>query len=110
LINAMARDKTIIVSTHLLEEVHAVCTRAIIIASGRILADATPGELEARSRYHQAVSLTAENVKAARDALSRASPMSPRSRSIRRTGASPHSRSQDARSSPQSATRSPARA
>ena len=71
LINAMARDKTIIVSTHLLEEVHAVCTRAIIIASGRILADATPGELEARSRYHQAVSLTAENVKAARDALAR---------------------------------------
>ncbi len=34
LINAMARDKTIIVSTHLLEEVHAVCTRAIIIAVG----------------------------------------------------------------------------
>ena len=62
LINAMARDKTIIVSTHLLEEVHAVCTRAIIIAAGRILADATPAELEARSRYHQAVSLTAPNM------------------------------------------------
>jgi ABC-2 type transport system ATP-binding protein len=71
LINAMARDKTIIVSTHLLEEVHAVCTRAIIIAAGRILADATPAELEARSRYHQAVSLTAENVGAAKDALAR---------------------------------------
>jgi ABC-2 type transport system ATP-binding protein len=67
----MARDKTIIVSTHLLEEVHAVCTRAIIIAAGRILADATPAELEARSRYHQAVSLTAENVGAAKDALAR---------------------------------------
>jgi len=71
LINAMARDKTIIVSTHLLEEVHAVCTRAIIIAAGRILADAKPAELEARSRYHQAVSLTADNVNAAREALSR---------------------------------------
>ena len=71
LINAMARDKTIIVSTHMLEEVHAVCTRAIIIAAGRILADAKPSELEARSRYHQAVSLTAENVSAAKDALAR---------------------------------------
>jgi ABC-2 type transport system ATP-binding protein len=58
LINAMAKDKTIVVSTHILEEVHAVCTRAIIIAHGRVLADATPAELEARSRYHGAVSLT----------------------------------------------------
>ena len=71
LINAMARDKTIIVSTHMLEEVHAVCTRAIIIAAGRILADAKPSELEARSRYYQAVSLTADNVNAAKDALAR---------------------------------------
>ncbi len=71
LINAMSRDKTIIVSTHLLEEVHAVCSRAIIIAHGKILADATPAELEARSRYHQAVSLTTPDVAAARDALSR---------------------------------------
>lgn len=71
LINAMSRDKTIIVSTHLLEEVHAVCSRAIIIAHGKILADATPAELEARSRYHQAVSLTTPDVAAAREALSR---------------------------------------
>ncbi|MEO5560491.1 MAG: ABC transporter ATP-binding protein [Dokdonella sp.] len=71
LINSMARDKTIIISTHMLEEVHAVCDRAIIIAGGRILADATPAELEARSRYHQAVSLTAPNVKEARDALAK---------------------------------------
>jgi len=54
-----------------LEEVHAVCNRAIIIAGGRVLADATPAELEARSRYHQAVSLTATDAKAAREALSR---------------------------------------
>ncbi|MEP6510444.1 MAG: ABC transporter ATP-binding protein [Dokdonella sp.] len=71
LINSMARDKTIIISTHMLEEVHAVCSRAIIIAAGRILADASPGELEARSRYHQAVSLTAVNVNEARAALAR---------------------------------------
>ena len=71
LINAMAKDKTIVVSTHILEEVHAVCSRAIIIAQGRVLADATPAELEARSRYYQAVSLTAANVAAAKEALSR---------------------------------------
>ncbi|NCT66039.1 MAG: ABC transporter ATP-binding protein [Rhodanobacteraceae bacterium] len=71
LINSMARDKTIIISTHLLEEVHAVCSRAIIIAAGRILADATPAELEARSRYHQAVSLTATNLQQAKEALAR---------------------------------------
>ncbi|MGA9340978.1 MAG: ABC transporter ATP-binding protein [Rhodanobacteraceae bacterium] len=73
LINAMARDKTIIVSTHVLEEVHAVCTRAMIIADGRVLADATPAELEARSRYYQAVSLSADNAAAARAALARVS-------------------------------------
>jgi len=71
LINTMAKDKTIIVSTHILEEVQAVCSRAVIIARGRILADATPAELEARSRYHNAVSLTTNNVAAAREALSR---------------------------------------
>jgi ABC-2 type transport system ATP-binding protein len=71
LINSMARDKTIIISTHLLEEVHAVCTRAIIIAGGRVLADATPTELEARSRYHKAVSLTAANLQEAKDALAK---------------------------------------
>lgn len=57
LIKRMARDKVIILSTHILEEVHAVCTRAIIIARGRVLADGTPDELEARSRYHNSVIL-----------------------------------------------------
>ena len=57
LINRMSESKTIIISTHLLEEVDAVCNRAIIIAGGRILADDTPGNLEARSRFHNAVSL-----------------------------------------------------
>src|SRR5580692_3442213 len=57
LINDLGKDKLVIVSTHILEEVHEVCTRAIIIANGRIVADETPGALEARSRYHNAVSL-----------------------------------------------------
>jgi len=58
LIRAMAAQKAIIVSTHLLEEVEAICTRAIIIDRGVIVADGTPGELLARSRYHNAVTLT----------------------------------------------------
>jgi ABC-2 type transport system ATP-binding protein len=50
-------EKAIVISTHLLEEVDAVCTRAIVIAQGRLLADGTPGELAARSRHHNAVRL-----------------------------------------------------
>jgi ABC-2 type transport system ATP-binding protein len=61
LINEMSRDKIIIISTHLLEEVDAVCTRAIIIARGRIVADDTPQGLAAKSRYYNAVSLQLEN-------------------------------------------------
>ena len=61
LINEMSRDKIIIISTHLLEEVQAVCTRAIIIARGRIVADDTPQGLAAKSRYYNAVSLQLEN-------------------------------------------------
>jgi ABC-2 type transport system ATP-binding protein len=57
LIGEMAADKIIVISTHILEEVNAVCNRAIIIAHGRILADDTPQALEARSRYHNAVSV-----------------------------------------------------
>lgn len=49
LIKAMAAEKAIIISTHILEEVDAVCTRAMIIARGRILADATPEDLRSRS-------------------------------------------------------------
>lgn len=46
LINKMARDKCIIISTHILEEVEAVCSRMIIIAKGRILVDSAPGKLK----------------------------------------------------------------
>lgn len=57
LIKNLARDKIVIISTHILEEVTAVCSRAIIIAEGKIVADGTPAELESQSRYHQAVSV-----------------------------------------------------
>ncbi len=76
LIQAMSRDKTIIVSTHILEEVHAVCSRAIIIAGGKVLADDTPQALEARSRYFQAVSLSSANPKEAQELLARISDVS----------------------------------
>ena len=58
LIDEMAEDKAIIISTHILEEVESICTRAVIIAQGRIVADARPEELKRRSRYHNAVRLT----------------------------------------------------
>ena len=57
LINDMARDKIIVISTHILEEVDAVCTRAIIIARGRIVADDSPAKLAVKSRYYNAVSV-----------------------------------------------------
>ena len=57
IISAMRAEKAIIISTHLLEEVEAVCNRAIIIAHGRILADGTPADLARRSRHHNAVRL-----------------------------------------------------
>lgn len=71
LIDVMARDRTILISTHLLEEVHALCNRVAIIAQGRLLADATPAELEARSRYHGAVSFSAPGGGMAQEMLGR---------------------------------------
>ena len=72
LIGRMARDKIIVISTHMLEEVDAVCNRAIIIAHGKILADDTPHGLETRSRFHNAVSVKladTEQLPAARKAI-----------------------------------------
>ncbi len=73
LITELAREKATIISTHILEEVDAVCTRALIIAGGRIVADGTPRELEARSRWHNAISivLPTTHVAALRGALAR---------------------------------------
>ena len=61
LIEDMSSDKIIVVSTHILEEVSAVCNRAVIIARGRVLADNTPEALSAQSRYHNAVVLEADD-------------------------------------------------
>jgi ABC-2 type transport system ATP-binding protein len=55
LIAAMAPEKAIVVSTHILEEVEAVCTRAAVIANGKLLADGTPDQLVARDPNHNAV-------------------------------------------------------
>ena len=60
LIREMSADKAIIISTHILEEVEAVCSRAVIIANGRLLADGTPEDLLARSPDHNAVVLTVD--------------------------------------------------
>ncbi len=57
LIKKMGKDKTIIVSTHILEEVQAICQRAIIIANGEIVADSSLDELMERSELHNAVTM-----------------------------------------------------
>src|SRR5438874_2236341 len=57
LIREMGENKAIIFSTHILEEVEAACTRAIIIDRGRIVANGTPQELKAKSDVAGAVSL-----------------------------------------------------
>ncbi len=61
LIRDMSSEKIIVISTHVLEEVHALCNRAMIISNGRLLADDTPAGLIARSRYHNAVTLVVED-------------------------------------------------
>ncbi len=70
LIHAM-RDKTVIVSTHILEEVEAVCTRVVIINDGSIVADATPQSLIAQSRYTGAIGIRATHPVVVRDRLLR---------------------------------------
>lgn len=57
MIRNMAAEKAIILSTHILDEMDAVCTRAIIIADGRIVADETPDDLRKKSSFHGAVTL-----------------------------------------------------
>ncbi len=57
LIAEMAKEKAIIVSTHILEEVEAVCTRAVVINKGRIVADGTAEDLMRRVPYHGAVAI-----------------------------------------------------
>ena len=57
LIKGLAKDKIVIISTHILEEVSAVCSRALIISEGKLLLDGKPDELERQSRHHNAICL-----------------------------------------------------
>jgi ABC-2 type transport system ATP-binding protein len=66
LIREMAAEKAIIISTHILEEVDAICTNTLIIADGRLCFRGTPAELQARSRVHNAVLLRLPEVDAIR--------------------------------------------
>jgi ABC-2 type transport system ATP-binding protein len=74
LIREMAREgsgsgengKAIVLSTHILEEVDAVCSRVVMIAKGKLVADCTPAELLAKSRYHNAVTVTVRTPSGAR--------------------------------------------
>lgn len=58
MIREMSATKAIIFSTHILDEVDAVCSRAIIIADGKVVADDTPDGLRRRSAFHGSVVLT----------------------------------------------------
>ncbi|MBM3507665.1 MAG: ABC transporter ATP-binding protein [Alphaproteobacteria bacterium] len=55
LIRELGKSKAIIISTHILEEVDAVCDRAVIIDGGRVVSNGTPADLHARSRMHNSV-------------------------------------------------------
>ena len=57
LIKSLSKDKIVIISTHILEEVSAVCSRALIINKGKLLLDDHPEKLEKQSRYHNAICL-----------------------------------------------------
>jgi ABC-2 type transport system ATP-binding protein len=65
LIRTMGQSKAIVFSTHILEEVDAVCTRAIIIDRGRIVANGTPEELRQKSEWAGAVTLRVTGINAA---------------------------------------------
>ena len=66
LIQDMAPEKAIVISTHILEEVDAVCTRAIIINQGEVIFSGTPRELAQRSRYNNAVTVVVRSTDIAR--------------------------------------------
>ncbi len=76
LIRTMAKDKAIVISTHILEEVEAVCSRAVIIAEGRLVADGTAEALLRRLPEHDSVvvAIAVADVAAARSALADIAP------------------------------------
>lgn len=57
MIRHMGKEKTIVLSTHLLEEVEAICSRVLIISGGKLVAHGTPDELRKQSRHHNVVTL-----------------------------------------------------
>ncbi len=59
MIRDMSGERVVMLSTHVLEEVEAICTRAIIISAGKVVADDTPAALKARSARYNAVTLSA---------------------------------------------------
>ena len=61
LIKKISKNKTIIISTHILEEVDAVCTSAMIIANGRVVGYGTPDELLSQSLYRNSVTVSLKN-------------------------------------------------
>ena len=61
LIKDISEERTILISTHILEEVDAVCTSAMIIASGRVVGYGTPDELLSQSLYRNSVTVSLKN-------------------------------------------------
>ena len=61
LINSLSASKIVVISTHILEEVTAVCNRALIIAKGKLLINTTPDKLLTQSRYQNTLSLYAKD-------------------------------------------------
>lgn len=57
LIKSLAKDRIVIISTHILEEVSALCSRVLLIDRGQLVLDETPHQFLRRSKYHQAVTL-----------------------------------------------------
>ena len=68
LIKEMAAEKAILISTHILEEVESVCTKAIIISNGGVIFSGSPLELSSKSRYHNAITLVINNKDAKKSA------------------------------------------
>src|SRR4051794_28471232 len=74
LIKEVGQEKTVILSTHILPEVQATCSRILIISNGRLVADGTPDELRARergSRYRVVVEANGVPQDSIRDRLTR---------------------------------------
>ncbi len=61
LIKDMSEERTILISTHILEEVDAVCSSAMIIANGRVVGYGTPDELLSQSIYRNSVTVSLKN-------------------------------------------------